>query len=151
MSLESVLAASDSTKMAQTVARQLDGQIEENERQLATVGGFSRSLYENMASGLITKEDFKSLKTKYTADEARLRGAIAALEAERAAALDGSAERLRWMEHFRQFEGLAALDRRAVVNLIRSIRVLGKAELEISFTYQDEYAQAQGLLGREAA
>ncbi|MDR1131338.1 MAG: recombinase family protein, partial [Oscillospiraceae bacterium] len=150
VSLDSVLAASDSRKAAKALAWQINGQIDENERQLATINGFKASLYENMVSGLLTKEDFKTLKSRYAADEVRLRDAIAALELERNKTLDGKADRLRWMEHFKQFEGLNALDRRAVVNLIQSIRVTGKTELDISFNYQDEYMLAQSLIGGPA-
>ena len=34
------------------------------------------------------------------------------------------------------------LDRRAVVHLIRSIKVIGKTEVLIEFNYQDEYKTA---------
>ena len=150
-SLDSVLAVSDGRKAAIALARQLGQQIEDNERQLAKTIGFKTSLYENMVSGLLTKDDFKTLKTKYAADELRLRDAIAALEEERSNALDGRAERLRWMEHFRKFEGLEELDRRTMVNLMRSIRVLSKTELSVTFHYQVEYAEALTLLQKEVA
>ncbi|NLW79467.1 MAG: recombinase TnpX, partial [Ruminococcaceae bacterium] len=150
VSLESVLTVSDGRKAAQALARQLGHQIEDNERQLTKISNFKSSLYENMVSGLLSKDDYKTLKAKYAADETRLRDAIAGLETERNNALDGKAERLRWMEHFRKFEGLEELDRRTMVNLVRSIRVLGKTELDITFNYQAEYEQALSLLGREA-
>lgn len=146
-SLESVLAVSDGRKAALALAKQLQEQIDDNENQLAKISGFKSSLYENMVSGLLTKEDYKALKTKYTADEARLRDAIATLEVERDNAMEGRAERLRWMAHFQKFEGLNELDRRTVVNLIRSIRVLSKTELDFTFNYQAEYEQALSLLG----
>ena len=150
-SLESVLTVSDGRKAAQALAHQLGHQIEDNERQLTKISNFKSSLYENMVSGLLSKDDYKTLKAKYTADETRLREAIAALEIERNNALDGKAERLRWMEHFRKFQGLEELDRRTMVNLVRSIRVLSKTELDITFNYQAEYEQALTLLQREVA
>ena len=136
---------------AQALARQRGHQIEDNERQLTKISNFKSSLYENMVSGLLSKDDYKTLKAKYAADETRLRDAIAGLETERNNALDGKAERLRWMEHFRKFEGLEELDRRTMVNLVRSIRVLSKTELDITFNYQAEYEQALALLQREVA
>ena len=38
------------------------------------------------------------------------------------------------------------LDRKAVVHMIQSIKVIGKKELEITFTYQDEYQKAIQLI-----
>jgi site-specific DNA recombinase len=145
-SLETVLSVSDNRRAAQALAKQLQTQIDDNERQLTKIGGFKASLYENMVSGVLTKDEYKSLKTKYVEDEAHLRDAIAALEEERDNALDGRAERLRWMEHFNKFEGLEELDRRTVVNLIQSIRIISKTELQVTFNYQLEYEQALSLL-----
>ena len=151
VSIDSVLAASDSRVVAKMLAAQLQEQIGENERQIANAGRIKATLYENLTSGLLTKEDYKILKSRYTADETRLREAIAALEVERENALDGSAERLRWIEHFKRFEGLRELDRRTVVNLIQSIRVTGKTELDILFNYHVEYEHAIDFLRREVA
>lgn len=41
-----------------------------------------------------------------------------------------------------QFSTMEEIDRRAVMQLIRSIRVMGKDELHIEFNYQDEYQKA---------
>ncbi len=150
-SLESVLAASDSRKAAEALARQINTQIADNERQISQITVLKAALYESLVDGSITKEDCKELKAHYAANETRLRNAIAVLEDERDNALDGTADRLRWMEHFRRFEGLNELDRRTVVNLIKSIRIIGKTELEITFNYQDEYEAALGLLRGEVA
>ena len=141
-SLESVLAGGNGQKMAQALAARVQNQIDENENQLRSIGGFKSSLYENMVGGVISKEDYKELKSKYIADESRLRAAISALESELEEVLAGKAERLSWMEHFKHFEGLTALDRRIVVTLIQNIRVVSKTELDITFNYQAEYEQA---------
>ena len=42
-------------------------------------------------------------------------------------------------------ERMEDIDRRAVMQLIRSIRVMGKDELHIEFNYQDEYQKAISL------
>lgn len=47
---------------------------------------------------------------------------------------------------FTQFATLETLDRKAVVQLIRCIRVVGKKELDISFTYEDEFQQAMAIV-----
>lgn len=41
-----------------------------------------------------------------------------------------------------KFSTMEDIDRRAVMQLIRSIRVMGKDELHIEFNYQDEYQKA---------
>ena len=47
-----------------------------------------------------------------------------------------------------KFSTMEDIDRRAVMQLIRSIRVMGKDELHIEFNYQDEYQKAISWLNR---
>jgi DNA invertase Pin-like site-specific DNA recombinase len=150
-SVESMLLGNGIEEAGRNLARRIEVQIAENGRQLEKISRFKSSLYENMVGGILTKDDYRALKEKYASDEKALREALSALESERDDALLGKAERLRFTEHFRQFGELAELDRRIVVNLIESIKVNGKNELEFSFLYNDEYKKALALLGKEAA
>jgi hypothetical protein len=150
-SLESILAGTDGQRAVSALAKQFGTQISENEKQLAKISGFKSALYENMIGGIISKDDFKSLKTKYSEDESRLRDAIVALKQQLGDVLEGKGERLRWVEHFKHFEGLTELDRRTVANLIQNIRVVSKTELQITFNYQSEYESALALLQKGVA
>ncbi|MCL2342872.1 MAG: recombinase family protein [Firmicutes bacterium] len=150
-SLESVLSNCDWQRTAAALVAQYAAQIAENERQLEKVSGFKSTLYENMISGLLSKDDYRGLKEKYVGDESRFRSAIEKLRQEREDTLLGKSERLKWAEHFRHFEGLTELDRKTVVNLIQSIRIISKTEIEIKFAYQDEFDRVLSLLGSEAA
>ena len=59
---------------------------------------------------------------------------------------ENKSERNRWISHFTQFSSLETLDRKAVIHMIKSIHVLGKNELKITFAYEDEYAKALKLI-----
>jgi DNA invertase Pin-like site-specific DNA recombinase len=150
-SLDSIIASSDGQRMANAAIKQYSSQVDENERQLAQIGGFKSTLYENMINGIISKDDYKTLKAKYAADEIRLHGAIAKLSQEIENVLAGKGERLRWTEHFKRFDGLTEIDRRTVISLIHSIRIVSKTELVITFNYQAEYENALTILRKEAA
>ena len=56
--------------------------------------------------------------------------------------LENRSERNRWINHFMEFSEMEEIDRRAVMQLIRSIRIISKEELQIEFNYQDEYQKA---------
>ena len=150
-SLEKLVAGSDGQRIRNALVTQYATQITENESQLAQIGGFKSTLYENMISGILSKDEYKALKAKYNIDEVRLRNAVNTLHQQLENILAGTSERLHWIEHFKRFEGLTELDRRLVVNLIQSIRVESKTKLLITFIYQSEYENALALLGREAA
>lgn len=150
-SLDSIIASSDGQRLANALIQQYTSQIAENKRQLEQINVFKSTLYENMINGIISKDDFKTLKAKYNADETRLHSANGSLQQEADNTLAGKGERLRWMEHFKRFDGLAELNRRTVVSLIQSIRIISKTELIIIFNYQAEYENALALLRKEAA
>ena len=60
--------------------------------------------------------------------------------------LENRSERNRWISQFTQFATLETLDRRALIHMVQSIRVEGKKELAIAFTYEDEYKKALQLI-----
>ena len=145
-SLEEVIAGSDAKRIMDALTKQYTEQIAENEKQLGQIGSFKSALYENMINGIISKDDYKTFKTKYANDEQRLREAIESLKAQLDDVVDGKSERLRWMEHFKRFGSLEELDRRTVSHLIHSIHVVSKTELTVTFHYQAEYENALELL-----
>jgi DNA invertase Pin-like site-specific DNA recombinase len=150
-SLESILTGTDGQKAAAALARSFEEQISDNESQLSDIGGYKSALYESMINGLLSKDDYKTLKAKYVSDETRLRDAIVKQRQELDDILSGKNERLKWTEHFKRFENLTALDRRTVINLIASIRVVSKTELVVTYNFQSEYDSAAALLKKAVA
>ena len=150
-SLDEIIAGSDGQRLKDALVKQYTMQIEENGRQLEQISSFKSTLYENMINSILSKDEYKSLKTKYNADEIRLRNAITNIQGQLDDTLAGTGERLRWMDHFKKFEGLNEIDRRTVINLIQSIHVESKTDLLITFVYQAEYENALALLQKEAA
>jgi hypothetical protein len=104
-----------------------------------------------MMDGNLSKEEHRSLKAKYTEDADVLIAANYRLRAEIDDALSCKHERMAWIEHFNNFADIDAIDRRTVVHLIQSIRVLGKTEIQIDFNYQAEYETALSLLEQGVA
>ena len=60
--------------------------------------------------------------------------------------MDSTSARQRWAQHFKQFSAMTRLDRRAVIALIRSVKVLGKTEFDIAFRFELEYEAAKKRL-----
>ena len=144
-SLESLLSSISQERINRELAQEYAGQIRANEKQLAQIEGFKTKLYENLVSGILTKEEYLSYKRKYNADIELLQKAVAEWEERLTDVLENRSERNRWINHFMQFSTMEEIDRRAVMQLIRSIRVISKDELHIEFNYQDEYKKAVAL------
>ena len=144
-SLETLIAGLDATLIARQIADRVMEQIKENECRLVKIRGYKNGLYENMMNGNLSKEEYKSLKDGYSLDADNLITANERLQTEIDAVLSCRHERLAWTQHFTKFENLLTIDRKAVIQLIHSIRVLSKTKIEINFNYQLEYDNANQL------
>ena len=130
----------------ETINRELvagcKAQIAENCAQLEQIGMFKAGLYENFVKGMLDKAEYKSLRDGYSERMEELRSAIDQLRQEMERVTDRTSERQKWAQQFREFSNMTELDRRAVVTLIQSIRIISKTELKITFRYQMEYDAA---------
>lgn len=130
----------------ETINRELvagyKAQIAENRAQLEQIGVFKAGLYENFVKGMLDKAEYKSLRDGYTERMEELHSAIDQLRQEMERVTDRTSERQKWAQQFREFSNMTELDRRAVVTLIQSIRIISKTELKITFRYQMEYDAA---------
>ncbi|MDK9711212.1 recombinase family protein [Acidaminobacter sp.] len=146
VSLDELLNNTCEQNINRKLASQYLARIKENEKQLATTKKYKASLYENFVSGILSKDDYKLHKNQYAEDGERLENAILLLQQELDGIQNNTSERLRWIEHFKKFEALTALDRKAVIQLIQSIKITGKSEIEVTFRYQDEYQKAVSII-----
>ena len=144
--LERLLATLDSDRIAKELVANLTAQLKENDIRLSKIREFKAGLYETMINGDLSKEEHKALKAKYTDDAEVLTRANARLRAEIEETLSLKHERIAWMEHFKAFENIEAIDRRAVVCLIHSIHVHSKTELHISFNYESDYKNVLAII-----
>ena len=55
-------------------------------------------------------------------------------------------ENFKWIEHFKKYSDLKEINRKAVIQLIRSVKVFSKNEIQINFNYQLEYEKALSIL-----
>lgn len=146
ISLEELLTSISEERINHNLVEDYKAQIMENETQLSQIISFKGSLYENFVNGILDKEEYKTMSRHYTAQMEQLRDAISLLQHEMEQALDNTSDRLKWMRQFQEYQTMTELDRRAVVTLIQSIRVVSKEELQIHFRFQDEYEKALKML-----
>ena len=145
-SLDALLQGIDQETINQTMVKEYTDHITDNERRLEQTLEFKARLYENLVSGALTREEYASYKANYTRQAEQIRASIQALKDKLNDVLENKSERNRWISHFTEFSSLETLDRKAIVHFIKSIRVVGKKELDITFNFQDEYEKAVQLL-----
>jgi DNA invertase Pin-like site-specific DNA recombinase len=150
-SLEKLIESLDADRVGRELAERLNVQLADNERRLAQIREFKAGLYENRIGGNLSTDEYRTLKAKYSDDADVLAASNERIKQEIDDAMSCKHERMEWLGHFRQFESLETLDRKTVATLIKSIRILGKHEIEIEWNYQAEYETALAVLRKEAA
>ena len=129
------------TAQAQKVQRQLDKKHEEYEKLQKLL----MSLYENLADGIIDREEYTRLKASFTtrADEAEKQ--MDALR-EQLEDIHNHGTENAWMDEFVRRQGLTSLDRAVVVALIDKILIHSNDVVEIIYRWQDEFAWQLDIL-----
>lgn len=103
------------------------------------------SAYEDLKDGLITREEYASIRQEF---EGRRKAALASVgqlrqEAERLARREGKPH--EWIEGFVKNKGIRSLVRGVAVELIEEIRVFEDKRIEVRFRYEDRYREAVEL------
>ena len=139
VSMDELLDSICEEQINQELIAGYQSQIAENEAKMGRAMGFKATLYESYITGTLNKADYKDLKERYTAQETAARDAIQNLRREMDSVIHNSSERKQWMKHFMDFQSMQTLDRRAVISMIQSIRVMDKTEWEVTFRFQSEF------------
>ena len=142
VSMEEVVNSISAERVNQGLIAGFKTQIADNQMQLDQARQFKSTLYENFVSGIIEKKDYQDLKKRYAERAEQAQEAIDRLREEMERASNNSSDRLRWMQHFKQFSAMKKLDRRAVIATIQSICITGKKSVDITYRYHSEYEQA---------
>ena len=100
---------------------------------------FQSSLYENYIKGILPKLDYRMLKQEYTVKLEMIEKEISALNEKLEKELWH--DRKEWIEHFKKFSNITKLDRNAVIQLVQSVKIFEKKQIEITFRYQSEYEE----------
>ena len=131
------------TARAQKVQRQLEKKHEEYEKLQKLL----MSLYENLADGIIDREEYTRLKQNFTIRAEETEKQMDALR-ENLSDIQNQGAANDWMEEFSKRQGLTELDRSVVVALIDKILIHANDVVEIVYRWQDEFSWQLDILRR---
>lgn len=82
-----------------------------------------RQLYEDMSSGIVSKEEYKEFSHSFNEKVEAIRKAKAEMNRQRDCLNNLDVEHLLWIEDFKSYQNLTSLNRRVLVELVESITV----------------------------
>ncbi len=151
ISFEELVNSINAERINKELVNKLMLQIKENEILIEETKKYKAGLYENLVSKNISKEDYTVYKKMYDDDKIRLESAVSELHRELDDVMNNRGENFKWIEHFKKYSDLKEINRKAVIQLIRSVKVFSKNEIQINFNYQLEYEKALSILTENKA
>ena len=143
--LDYMLSVSDTaplrTAEAVKVQHQLDGLKAEYERLQKLI----MSLYENLTDGIIDKAEYLRLKQSFTGRANEAEKQMDTLQ-ERIDKIKDHVTDTSWIEEFKKYRSITALDRTVVVKLIDRIMVYADGTIEVLPRWRDEYTWQIGIV-----
>ena len=100
------------------------------------------SLYEDLTSGTITKEEYFELKQVYTRQIGEYERKLAGLREEQELCNLERIKKNKWMESFLQYKNLTSLSRSIVLKFVKKILVFENGRIRIVFRFQYDYELA---------
>lgn len=145
-SLNALIGVINNNAINKDMCNKISVQISEVQKQLDKTSEYKSTLYENYISGILNKEDYKSLNTSYSKDKKWLEDALKQLETELDECRNNTSKKLQWIERFKAFENIDKIDRNIVIRLIDCIHIYDKTHIQIAFNFKDEYEQTLAAL-----
>lgn len=146
---EKVLGAVDCRKHRQNQVDRLAKGIAKSQQELAEIERFKLGLYTDLKKGLLTQEDYISLKSGYAEQSATLTAQIASLQEERNNLDVQETLQNEWLERFKKYRGIESLDRSLVTELVDRIDIHEGRRLTIHFKFQDEFEKIRAFAEQE--
>ena len=155
--LSELMELTDVAKLQQANVQKIQARLAKKQEEIDRCQKLLRSLYENLADGIIDKNEYQELKSTYQDRRSQAEEQAEFLREEMGRELDNSANN-HWIEQFIKHRNITSLDRRIVVSLIERVLIFRDRRVEIVYRWYNEFewqaelvAQAQKLLSEKEA
>ena len=148
--LSDLLELTDTAQLQQAGVRKLQGRLEKKREEIDRNQALLRSLYESLADGVIDRDEYQDLKRTYSRRRAEAEEQAEAIQEEMNREMGNLSEGRDWIEQFRKYRNIDALDRTMIVSLIERILIFRDRKVEIVYRWHDEFQWQVDLL-RQAA
>lgn len=151
LDLEGLLAGLQAQEGFREKCRELDAGIRELEQKIKRKATLRGSLFESYSDGLLTEQEYRSMKEGYDKESGKLKKELAALEKERHRRTNTLAPQNRWITALKGYQAGEAVTRQMLGELVQKIYVSKRDEITIVWNFQDEFARLDAEARREGA
>jgi len=122
--------------------KRLQRRLEKKQEEAERCRKLLYSLYENLAEGIIDKDEYRKLKKKYSELLETAEGQAEKIRMEINIGAENGIEDREWIEQFKKYRNITELDRTVVVTLIERILVYRDKRIEIVYNWRPTVKEA---------
>ncbi|ANU55387.1 recombinase family protein [Acutalibacter muris] len=145
--LSELMELTDAAKLQQAKVQKIRARLANQQEEIDRCQKLLRSLYENLADGIIDKNEYQELKSAYQDRLSQAEEQAEFLREEMGRELDNSSNK-HWIEQFIKHRNIVSLDRRIVVTLIERVLIFRDRRVEIVFRWHNEFEWQAELVAR---
>ncbi|MCC8125903.1 MAG: recombinase family protein [Clostridiales bacterium] len=138
MDAEKMIAAVGQNAQEDYSVKAVDTQLMKLEEEVNRYQDLKTHLYEDMKDGVISREEFKDLNSRFTKQMKASQEKVVQMKEKRERLLSQKNELQPWLEGFREYRSIDHLERKVLTSIVDHITVNGKDNIEIHFRYEDE-------------
>jgi len=143
--LSELLDLTGAAQLQKANVKKIQERLDKKQKEIERCQKLLLSLYESLTDGIIDRQEYQDLKKTYTRRLNEAEKQADAFRLEMNQEIDCVSDR-GWMEQFRKYQGVTALERSIVVSLIERILIYRERRVEVVFRWHDEYQRLIDLL-----
>lgn len=140
LDMEKALAQVDALAWEKRELKRLDAEITVQQDIIDKNNEFKVGIYEDLRDGLISKDEFHSLKEQFSARIQAAGDAVANLKRERDVVKEGLDGQQGWLAQFHLYQTVTSLDRALIVNLVEKITLYPDRQIDVKLRHQNQFA-----------
>ena len=130
--------------------KRFDMMIAQKNSESDRYNGMRAKLYEALNGGLIDRDEYEAMRSKYSKLIYDTEQSVENLKRERSECISDTADNNAWIKEFIRFNGSNELTRELVVTFIDRIYIYENKRIKIDFNYRNELSNMQELLEQKA-
>lgn len=140
MDMEQALAQIDELAWEKREVKRLEAEIAMQEEVVEKNNSLKVGTYEDLRDGLITKDEYSSLKDQFAARVHEAEEAILRLKRECDTVKESLGGQQGWLSQFRKYQNVTCLDRTLIVNLVERILLYPNRQIKVRLRHSDQFA-----------
>lgn len=129
--------------------RKIDANIEVQNQLIQKNNELRLGIYEDLQSGILSRDEFMTLKEEFSARIAAAKLVIEQLNSSKSEIQHGLSKQQSWLSQFREYENVTAITRPLIVSLVERINLYENSEIEVIFRQRDQFTHIMDFLKKQ--